>query len=105
MVNHNDMIQIQGDLITKMSSLQIFDIAHNKLQSLPDFHRLVSSWKELVVYVGGNPWYCDQTLDWVRHGIGSANVMKFGKLLIEDVTGMICRGPPNMNGSVLWDTS
>ena len=60
-VNHNDISQIQGDLITKMSSLQIFDIAHNKLQSLPDFCRLVSSWKELVVYLGGNPWYCDRT--------------------------------------------
>ena len=104
-VSHNDISEIQDDLITKMSSLQSFFIAHNKLQSLPDFRRFVSSWNDLVIDVEGNPWYCDQTLDWVRHGIGRANVMKFGKLLIVDVTGMICRGPPIMNGSVLWDMS
>ena len=104
-VSHNDISEIQDDLITKMSSLQSFFIDHNKLQSLPDFRRFVSSWNDLVINVEGNPWYCDQTLDWVRHGIGRANVMKFGKLLIVDVTGMICRGPPNMNGNVLWDMS
>ena len=104
-VNHNDISEIQDDLIIKMSSLLNLDIAHNKLQSLPDFRRFVSSWKELVINVEGNPWYCDQTLDWVRHGIADASFMKFGKLLIDDVTGMTCKGPPNMNGSVLWDMS
>ena len=104
-VKQNDIFEIQGDLITKMSHLLILDIADNKLQSLPDFRLFVSSSKELVINVEGNPWYCDQTLDWVRHGRSHANFMRFRKLLIEDVTGMVCRGPPNMNGTVLWDMS
>ena len=103
----NNIFQIHGDLLT-LPSLEDLGIAHNKLQSLPDFRRSVSSSKmrkELIIHVEGNPWYCDQTLDWVRHGIDYENFMEFRKFQLEDITRMTCQGPPNMNGNILWDTS
>ena len=111
-VKHNNISEIQSSLIKNAPSLIHFDISLNKLQSLPDFRWSFSSSnrgrrlrEELKIYVEGNPWYCDQKLGWVRHGINGIDHMRFGKLLIEDNTGMTCRGPVTVNGSVLWDTS
>ena len=125
-MDHNKIEQVVDISVEPGSRLGVLTLGNNRisfisftfLQNLPFLHTLAlhnnqlhtlpipdtfahQSTIPLGLSVGGNPWICNASMVWLLDVTPKGDRFRFKSFYVQAVGGMVCHGPPGMNGTVL----
>ena len=127
-MDHNKIEQVVDIIVEPGSRLEVLTLGNNRisfisftfLQNLPFLHTLAlhnnqlhtlpnpdtfahQSTIPLGLLVGGNPWICNASMVWLLDVTPKGDRFRFKSFYVQTVGGMVCHGPPEMNGTVLGE--
>ena len=98
----NRISYISFTFLQNLPLLQTLALQNNQLLTLPNPDTFVhQTTVPLGLLVGGNPWVCNASMVWLLNATLKDDHFIFTYFYIYAFGGMVCHGPPKMNGTLL----
>ena len=101
----NSITGLEISLLENAKALRLVDLKRNELRTLPDltqFKMFKNTSHTLTIRLEGNPWHCDESLQWVLEGTEDNDYHYFDEGF-RIYGSMLCHTPSKFNNTQIWD--